>query len=401
MPDTDTKPGFRLPWGAGERIEADTEDVAETAATPEPPIAEEHVAPDMIDAPPAVSAPARRSTKFMVDLSRAMQSASESARDETMAKFVVDSKTAIEEIQAASTVEVAALRQRADDDISAVRDWSKGEIARIREETETRIAKRKHALDGEIEASAAVIEARVARVTATVDAFRADMDEFFERLLAEQDPTRIATMAETMPDPPDLAGVAASVAEPVFQPFDPNPSLSVSIEPPVAVLEPEPPATDPAADAMAAAQAAMAARLGFAAAEADALAFSGDLDGDDGSAITDAPADVAQLPEGAADADIPPVEASPIERVSTRVIVVGLVSVASIATFKRGLSRSAGVSTVSVASGPDGEFIFTVEHEIGLDIESTATAVPGFEARVTGRSGDAIEVAARDPDTGD
>ena len=36
------------------------------------------------------------------------------------------------------------------------------------------------------------------------------MAEFFERLIAEQDPTRIATMAEAMPDPPDLAAIAAA-----------------------------------------------------------------------------------------------------------------------------------------------------------------------------------------------
>ena len=40
---------------------------------------------------------------------------------------------------------------------------------------------------------------------AVVAAFEAEMGAFFERLIAEEDPTRIATMAETMPDPPSLA----------------------------------------------------------------------------------------------------------------------------------------------------------------------------------------------------
>ena len=79
---------------------------------------------------------ARRPTKFMAELSRAMQTAVETARDETIARFGADAKTVIEEIHAASAVEAAELRRQADDDVAAVREWSKSEIARIREETE-------------------------------------------------------------------------------------------------------------------------------------------------------------------------------------------------------------------------------------------------------------------------
>ena len=48
--------------------------------------------------------------------------------------------------------------------------------------------------------------------------------------------------------------------------------------------------------------------------------------------------------------------------VNSKVVVSGLVSVASIAGFKRHLARMVGVATVGVSSGPDGEFIFTVSH---------------------------------------
>ena len=190
---------------------------------PAPAPAEELVTPDMTEAT-ATDAPPRhpavgRPTKFMADLSRAMQAAAESSRDETMARFSAEAKVAIEEIRTGSADEAAALRRQADDDVAAVREWSKGEIARIREETDERIAARKRSLDGEMEEFAAMIEARVERVSATVAEFEAEMAEFFERMLAEEDPTRIATMAEAMPDPPDLAGVAASVTTaPVEQP---------------------------------------------------------------------------------------------------------------------------------------------------------------------------------------
>ena len=189
---------------------------------------------------------ARRPTKFMADLSRAMQTAAESSRDETMTRFAADAKVAVEEIRTGSAEEAAGLRRRADDDVAAVREWSKTEIARIREETDARIVARKAALDGEMDAFAAVIEARVERVNKTVAEFEAEMTEFFERLLAEQDPTRIATMAQAMPDPPDLAAIAATVTEgapravPTPEPVEPDaePAAQDDVEAPAGVEAP-------------------------------------------------------------------------------------------------------------------------------------------------------------------
>src|SRR4249920_405422 len=277
MAQTETKPGFKLPWTA-DRPDADPPaDAATSGAAPhDPPPHQEPEKPDMIDV--TTPAPARRTTKLMADLSRAMQTAAESARDETVARFITDSKTAVEEIQAAGQVEAADLRRRADDDVAVVREWSKAEIARIREETEARIAARKQALDGEIDAHAAVVETRVQRVGATVEAFQAEMDEFFERLLAEQDPTRIATMAETMPEPPDLAGLAASITEADPAPVDSHQSrLPEADSPAPETVEPTvQPVTPESTDASEAseAEAAMAARLDFAAAEAEAATFT-------------------------------------------------------------------------------------------------------------------------------
>src|SRR4029079_17647451 len=272
MAQTETRPGFRLPWGA-ERTETDPQADVAPASAPEAsdqnPV-EELVTPDMIDMKAPATAAARRPTQFMADLSRAMQAAAESSRDETMARLSAEAKTVVEEIHAASTEEGASLRRRADDDVAAVREWSKGEIARIREETEARIATRKTALDGEMEAHAHVVEARVQQVAATVADYEAQMAEFFQRLLAEEDPPRIATMAETMPDPPDLANIAASIAEPQVEPFDPG-AARLALIPDAAAPE-----------AGEAAPEGGEAAPDFAAAEAEALAFTGDaeVDGD-------------------------------------------------------------------------------------------------------------------------
>ena len=424
MAQTETRPGFRLPWGA-ERTETDPPADVAPASAPEAsdqnPV-EELVTPDMIDMKAPATAAARRPTKFMADLSRAMQAAAESSRDETMARLSAEAKTVVEEIHAASTEEAASARRRADDDVAAVREWSKGEIARIREETEARIATRKTAIDGEMEAHAHVVEARVQQVAATVADYEAQMAEFFQRLLAEEDPTRIATMAETMPDPPDLANIAASIAEPQVEPFDPG-AARLGLIPDAAALEAGEAAPEggDAAPQCAAPSPLPLPNTGDAELDGEGAAESAEETVTDGSVNVEdmpaeavaeaAPADAASVDanalaasdEGAFGSPAPSAEPAgdapaSSERVVTRVVVLGLVSVASIATFKRSLGRSQGVMAIGVASGPDGEFVFTVTHEAGLSLRDAITALPGFDARVTGESDGGIDVTAHDPD---
>lgn len=84
---------------------------------------------------------------------------------------------------------------------------------------------------------------------------------------------------------------------------------------------------------------------------------------------------------------------------STRVVVTGLVSVASIASFKRHLARLAGVASVGVASGPEGEFVFKVDHRPDVLFRDVIPSMPGFAARVTGTGDGVVHVTARDPES--
>ena len=262
-----------------------------------------------------------------------------------------------------------------------------------------------------MDAHGQVVEARVERVNATVADFESRMTAFFEHLLAEEDPTRIATMAETMPDPPDLAGVAASIAEPEVAPFDPVPTGHVSNSVPSAaalatVEAAHAVATSDATDAAAQVAATLAdtdAAPDFAAAEAEAAAFTGDLDEDESPATADdAVADVADV------ADVAETVTEPIAdggQSMSRVVVLGLVSVASIATFKRSLGRVPGISTIGVASGPDGEFVFTVSHEAGFGLGTRSPRCPGSKRGspvrmpAASRSPRTIPTQAPDPPT--
>jgi hypothetical protein len=73
--------------------------------------------------------------------------------------------------------------------------------------------------------------------------------------------------------------------------------------------------------------------------------------------------------------------------------------VASIASFKRHLARVTGVASVTVSSGPDGEFVFTANHVPNVSLRDVVPALPGFAARVTGVTEGTFTVSARDPES--
>jgi hypothetical protein len=487
MATTDARPGFRLPWSA-DRAEAGEEaDVHNQDAPSQESVGDqESETPAMIDAAHAstdpvaavdpevadpstaeataepahtpepdpqpesdvaASAGGKKPSKFLADLTKAMQAAAESARGETLSRFTAEAKQHIETIHADSANEATELRKRADDDVAAIREWSKAEIARIRDETDQKINRRKADLEEEVDEHAAAIERRIERVQARVAAFEAEMDGFFEKLLAEEDPTRFAAMAESLPEPPPFDGdepaaIAAAVVEPEVQESEApeavaetvdgeaaatdEPTMSVEAEgEPAAEGEGEPtvegtaeataeqpveqPVEQPAdsgdlfgiADATPAVGeadprlAAIGADADFAAAEAEAAAFT-----------PDAAPEVEEIPTIGDDALaarlahlVPDADAAPADVTTTRVVVVGLVSVASIAGFKRHLSRVAGVQSVGVSSGPDGEFVFAVAHGPEVVLRDAVALLPGFGARVTGETDGGLTVTAHDPET--
>ncbi|HEX5824519.1 MAG TPA: hypothetical protein VFY18_08690 [Candidatus Limnocylindrales bacterium] len=421
-------------------------DAEPEAAAPEP-VAEAPVLEAPFVAPPVVDAKAAaakiksiKSSKFLADLTKAMQATAEAARDETLERFAADAKTATERVQGDAAQEVTELRRSADEDVAAIRERSKAEIARIREETEARINARKSYLEGELEEHAGVIEHRVELISASVTAFEAQMAAFCERLFAEGDPATFAAMAEQLPEPPSLDatinGHVALIGLPVVD-VVPDPEVEAEIETPAeAVEEVSPEATVDVAEATNETEAApeatnetqapdssadvveataeepaqgddpRIAMLGlspdFAAAEAEAEMSAAESDPTE-DAADDTNQEIPTIAEEVVAARlaglVPPSDAGdPSERLTTRVVVSGLVSVASIAAFKRGVARTHGVASVGVTSGPDGEFVFMVSHNPTVDLKEVIPELPGFGARVTGDSEDGFVVSARDPE---
>jgi hypothetical protein len=288
----------------------------------------------------------RRDNPLVAGLVKAMREAAIASRAETTARLQSEATARTEAIRARATTEASLLRTRADDDVAAIREWSKAEIARIRQETDDRIEARKTTLTGETERHAASVDRLVDEVQTTVSVFEADMDRFFKRLLAEEDPARLATLAEQAPDPPDLRG-------------DGPPAV-----------EDNPLAADAAADAEAEATEGLD-ELSVESWPAAALAAARR---GDAPAATDA---------NGADA--------------TRLLVNGLTSVAGISAFKGALAQLEGVRSVSVSSGEPGVFVFAVSHDPGVDLDSGVAGLPGFAARMTDATDDGFTVVAHEP----
>jgi hypothetical protein len=138
----------------------------------------------------------------------------------------------------------------------------------------------------------------------------------------------------------------------------------------------------------------------FAAAEAEAAAAVGasDMTEEIPTIADDAlAARLAGLVPGTSEGGAPPASA---EASTTQIVVTGLVSVASIASFKRHLGRVSGVQSVGVSSGPEGEFIFAVHHGPEVVLRDAIPGLPGFRARVTSEKDSTVEVAAHDPESG-
>ena len=122
-------------------------------------------------------------------------------------------------IRAQASEGAAALRRRSDEDVDShprvVQGRDRPDQA---SESETPGSRRRAAAAARRrahESRAVAIEDRVAEVDSTVAGYRLAMDAYFARLAAEEDPARLATMAEAMPDAPALEALGDLATNPV------------------------------------------------------------------------------------------------------------------------------------------------------------------------------------------
>lgn len=329
--------------------------------------------------------------RFMADLSRAMQAAAQASRDESLARLATEAKQRIEEIQQLGTTGSTELRRRADDDVAATREWAKAEIARIREETERLIAERKARLESDVERHAGMVRRRADQVREAVVKHETELAGFIDQLLAEEDPGRIATLAQHMPEPPmlDQVDLVESLAQLGDEAAPGGRDARAGTNFDTATADSQDTGAGMAHEAAGddvpgAGATAWLSAESAAAAEAEAL--SG-LDGGDGGGD-------AWFAGGADDARADTVEDGAGR---TDLIVKGLASVAGIAGFKRELSRIEGVRAVGVSAGHGGEFVFAVTHAPDVDLAGLIASITAFDARVRDRTDGTLLVTTTEP----
>lgn len=377
----------------------------------------------------------KRDNPIVAGLVKAMREAAVASRSETTTRLQAEAAARIESIRAESTEEAAALRKRVDDDIAEIREWSKVEMARIKAETEHRIEERRADAINESQRHLDSVEELVQRVQATVTAFEADMDRFFDRLLAENDPARLAALAEQAPDAPDLTGELPkatgwtarveesaqaepegfdgvigvdtsdaqaeasdeTVAEASVETVPDAPAetfaeaaAETDVESPTeTVAEASMETVGEAADETAAEPVVLEAA---AAAEAEAAASEGlDL-----SAGDEWPATVMAAMAAAARRDDKPAEPAE-DSATTRLHVSGLTSVAGISAFKGAIGGLTGVRSVSVSTGERGVFIYSVNHDQDLALATALAGLSAFAVDVAESGGDHLSVTAHEP----
>ena len=377
-------------WPTMDRAEESAES-AQAAEASEATAGPDASPPDAVAEPPAAG---RRENPLVAGLVKAMREAAIASRAETTTRLQAEAAARIEAIRAESTDEAAALRKRVDEDIASIREWSKVEMARIRAETEHRIEERRADAINESQRHLDSVEELVGQVQSTVSAFEADTEQFFQRLLAETDPARLAAIAEQAPEPPDLTGelpkptgwtASTSGKATPSESDDDSASTDVTAETPGVEAEADRSAAADPVEAHADHEALQA----DAAAEAEAAATEGlDL-----STAEEWPAAVMAAARRADEA----AASSDESGTSSKLLVTGLTSVAGISAFKGAIGGLPGVRSVSVSTGERGVFVYTVNHEAETDIAAAIGDLSAFAVRITEATGDSLSVTANEP----
>ncbi len=346
--------------------------------------------------PAAPAAPkARRDNPLVAGLVRAMREAAQTARDEALAKLAEEAKARIETIHAESAEAATLIRKQSEEDVAGIRDWSKAEMARIREETEERIAGRRRRLELEVDDHAALVAHRIERVQAAATTFEGEMDRFFKALLAEEDAARLAGFAVQLPEPPSLEDVAVNDGWTPSRTLDSGDAAAAEAAALADLDDDE--LSEPAAAATVDPETADAEEIAKAAFVDLPPGYDPDIDSDGADdADTDTDSGDSDVVQRLATFTGPAVGDE--DSTSSRITVVGLVSVASIAGFKRAIGRLPGVTGVAVSSGPSGDFVFTIQHAASVDLRALIPALDGFTATVTGDADGVLSVSATEPD---
>lgn len=144
----------------------------------------------------------RRQVQFLANLTQAMRSTAEAARQTTLDTCRNEAEAYIARLRSGTGDGTAGVRREAEADIALIRDQSKGQLEKLRAETERQVIARRDSLVSDLAGLNAALEQQVSRVDARVEAYEAQVAQFFGRLLEGADAADFARMASEMPEIP-------------------------------------------------------------------------------------------------------------------------------------------------------------------------------------------------------
>jgi hypothetical protein len=169
------------------------------AATEEPDIGTETV-PDPVGRLPA----------FLDEIASGMQAAVHREREQIATETTNSLDAHVEHIRERAATEVDELKRLADEDMRQIRESASAETERLSRETENRIAGRREDLERHLRQHSALIEREISGARAAVEEYQTELARFVGALSDERDPSVIAGLARSLPEPPRVEEIAAA-----------------------------------------------------------------------------------------------------------------------------------------------------------------------------------------------
>jgi len=307
------------------------------------------------------------SDQFLSSLTAAMRRVADDARETSLADARAAVAAKIAAMRAAASARSEELRARADQDVLGIEEWSRAEIVRIEAETQRKIEHRRAQLTEQLDDHDQRSAEAIAALEKQVEHYEGELALFFAQLGEISDPDTFIAAARRMPRLPQGEGEGerrdrrSSDAE--AAPANESRLRSLGIEHPAEA----------------------------AATDGEVLPTNG-VHADPDSEPVAEPMNAATEPQPEPAAAAPESAAAPapeavLSDATTVVAAVGLGSFGAVTSFKNALEKTVGVSAVRLSLGTSGEFVYSVTHDPGLDLEPAVTAAQPAAALHRGDDG--------------
>jgi hypothetical protein len=151
-----------------------------------------------------------RLPSFLDEIANGMQAAADREREQIVAETTNSLDAHVEHIRERASAEVDELKRLADEDMRQIRESAAVETERLGRETENRVAGRREDLERHLRQHSALIEREIAGVRAAVEEYQTELARFFGLLSDARDPSEIADVARSLPEPPRVEEIATA-----------------------------------------------------------------------------------------------------------------------------------------------------------------------------------------------